>query len=48
MVDDDDVVVFGQERGHDGVSLLGDRTLKPCFFTRLTESVTLVVLFGKH
>lgn len=48
VVYDDDVMLFVQETGKDSLSLLGNCTLKPCFFTRSTESITLVIFFGKH
>lgn len=48
VVYDDDVVMFVQETGKDSMSLLGNCTLKPCFFTCPTESITLVIFFGKH
>ena len=48
VIYDDDVMVFVQETGEGSLSLLGNCTHKPCFFTRPAESITLVIFFGKH
>lgn len=48
VVYDDDVVMLVQETGKDSLGLLGNCALKPCFFTRPAESITLVIFFGKH
>lgn len=48
VVYDDNVMMFVQETGKDSLSLLGNCTLKPCFFTCPAESITLVIFFGKH
>ena len=47
VVYNDDVMVFVQETGEGSLSLLGNCTHKPCFFTRPAESITLVIFFGK-